>query len=194
MRNIYQNAEDVLVWLDAWDNDKTKEAMAISLIQDILDGKTFKERSRAGRANRQLSYDRVQKMVNNESLLEKWCALAELYSHAWFDRLWVEQEYTVALKSTAVLKHHTTSMFDVADAASTVKVFSLMGGQITNSKNEEPVKRTFHLSTKIMFRQMKRLSYDRQTQETELSTVDVLESCRRLLCFDPRDRIFAPIG
>jgi hypothetical protein len=91
MTDIYSFAEEVYVWLgrsaherDA--NDQTEEEMAITLIKDLAKSREIFD-----------DPDEFIKVSTEGDTVDiRWKALAKIFQHNWFERLWVQQEIVVA--------------------------------------------------------------------------------------------------
>ncbi len=97
MRDIYAFADEVVVWLghcksEQGPDDEKRERIGFRLLEDLSICK--------------------DKITDYSSLLEfalrgsdpisRWRLLGEIYAHAWFDRLWVHQEITLASKASVL--------------------------------------------------------------------------------------------
>lgn len=90
MREIYSQAEEVFVWLGKPDcereqNDEDQEVMAITLIKDLTRSPELFD-----------SPEAFAKAAGEGDAAKRWRALANVFQHPWFHRLWVHQEIIVA--------------------------------------------------------------------------------------------------
>jgi hypothetical protein len=100
MREIYSAAEEVIVWLgkskaDWKTGDEMDEDLAFGLIKDL---------SRFGQViediNPFIDVSRGTNEADEEFPRKRWQALAKLFYHPWFQRLWTYQEVVVSSKAT----------------------------------------------------------------------------------------------
>ncbi|KAJ8130179.1 hypothetical protein O1611_g3454 [Lasiodiplodia mahajangana] len=99
MVKIYQNAENVCVWLGESDNDGRSD-QAMVFIKSIMDFAVLDR----------YAHDHKQAM--------KWFSLAELMRDRWFSRRWVVQEISLAREATVYCGNKTVQWPDFADAVS----------------------------------------------------------------------------
>ena len=201
MREIYSMAEEVIIWLgksiaDWKPSDEMDVNLAFGLIKDL---------SRFGHVIEDLSsFIDVSRSTNGAEEKfprKRWQALANLFYHPWFQRLWTYQEVVVSSRATVLGLFRSIGWHELGIAAETIHRYSdkdiewVLEVSYSHSIQELPSWITYCEGAMVMPRFLAERLYD--TQKKKLSTmsiVDILQTTRRYLCVDPRDRIFAIYG
>jgi hypothetical protein len=201
MREIYSMAEEVIIWLgksksDWKPSDDMDEDLAFELIKQL---------SRFGQVIEDLnSFIDVSRSTNEaeeEFQRKRWQALANLFYHPWFQRLWTYQEVVVSSRATVLGLFRSIKWREFGIAAETIQRHADKDIEWALEISRYPSIQglsswvTYCEGAMVMPRLLAGRLYD--TQKKRLSTmsiVDILQTTRRYLCVDPRDRIFAIHG
>ena len=173
MRDIYSGASSVAVWLG---NEATDSAKGFELIRRL-----------AALANAAETIETPPRAIVAEDLEDlglppamslDWQAVDALYWRAWFWRVWIVQEITLAKSATVFCGPHFISWTTMAEAAKYMQaslIFSVLG--------ISPYKMT----------RLNRSAYSYQTG-TEYTLHRLLLESRLSLATDPRDHVYALLG
>jgi len=118
MCQIYRLAEEVITWLgrsvtDRKPSDEDEEELAFGLIRDLTDPGVFEKFETF-----------LEVAQSGDNAKSRWEALAKIFSHPWFDRLWVHQEIVVSSEAIALGQYLSIPWLDLGIAAATIEVHS----------------------------------------------------------------------
>jgi Heterokaryon incompatibility protein (HET) len=208
MRDIYAFADEVIVWLghckaEQSPDDEKRERIGFGLMEDLS-----------------ICEDNI---TDFPSLLEfalrapdpisRWQSVREIYAHTWFDRLWVHQEITLALRASVLGQHYSTSwvklsrvvlvIHDYLDTPALLlnkdPILDLWKPIVMGIVQRDLVLRCLHYSFRhqgetILNRAKSLLKNLEESLDLELSLFDLLKATRRFKCYNPLDRVFANLG
>jgi len=206
MRDIYAFADEVIIWLghsksEQYPSDEAREHIGFGLIEDL----STCEDSIKGFPSF------VEFALRGDNPISRWHYLREIYSHSWFDRLWVHQEITVAAKASVLGQHYSTSWDKLARTVlvlfERIDTRSLLLGNdptvaswtsvVMGIVQRDLVLRCLHRS----FVQQATAILDRAEplmnnlkDDLELSLFHLLKAARSYKCHNPLDRVFAILG
>jgi Heterokaryon incompatibility protein (HET) len=208
MRDIYAFADEVIVWLghsksEQCPSDEARERIAFGQIEDlsscedsIKDFPSF-----------------VEFALRGDNPISRWQCVREIYTHSWFDRLWVHQEITVAEKASVLGQHYSTSwdklartvliLYERIDTRSLLlekdPTVASWTSIVMGIVQRDLVLRCLHRS----FRQQATTILDcakpvmdnlKDGLDLELSLFHILKATRSYKCHNPLDRVFAILG
>jgi hypothetical protein len=196
MTDIYRLAEEVYVWLgrsrrerDA--NDEPEEVMAITLIKDLA-----KSREIFDDPN-----EFIKVCTGGDEVDIRWKALAKLFQHKWFERLWVQQEIVVAKRvkvlgltycipweylavAALAIEHHVKIWDNVSDSPENL---------IWNRGLKVRIGEVGHMN--VIRRCWPQWFYDREARQVRgVSLLQLLQNTRHYKCLNPLDKCFAIFG
>lgn len=196
MTDIYSFAEEVYVWLghsgrekDA--NDEPEEVKAITLIKDLAKSREI--------------FDDSEKFIKvcagGDAADSRWTALAKLFQHQWFERLWVQQEIVVAKRvkvlgltycipweylavAALAIEHHVKIWDNVSDSPENLTWSNGLKTRIGEVGHMNVIRRCWP-----------QWFYDRERRRLkEISLLQLLQHTRQYKCINPLDKCFAIFG
>lgn len=197
MRDIYSQAEEVFVWLGRPEcrrepGDEAEEIKAITLVKDLAqspeifhkDPKAFVEAATGGDAP------------------GRWKALANIFQHQWFHRLWVHQEIIVAKRARVLGLSYCIAWEIITVAALAIEhhvrhwdlyAHDLDDNEAWNSSLKTLVGGAGH--TNVLLRCFPQWFYDRENRIISgVSLLELLQNTRHYQCSNPLDKCFAIFG
>lgn len=108
MEDIYRHASEVIIWMGRPSINRRTEEHAIALIHQLQGSENSKSSSTT-------VFD-----WREDLNLEYWQAIKEVLAHPWFERLWVQREYTCARQTTALFQYHRIAFENIGWAATTI--------------------------------------------------------------------------
>ena len=192
MRHIYSFAKEVIVWLghseaEQSPDDEMTEDLAIdlllALVQSSLDeGEKFDLNT----------FVQSEEGIGNSELA--WEAVARVFSHSWFERLWVYQEILVSSRATIHFQHRYIDYVIMESAITTLcwiedyNIAVLLGSfPTTYPKLKLGLDSISHVA------RARRAFELREAKKISMLLVHLLITLK-LKCFDPHDRIYALLG
>jgi hypothetical protein len=115
---------------------------------------------------------------------ERWQALANLFYHPWFRRLWTYQEVVVSSRATVLGLFGSIGWHELGMAAETIHIYSdkdielVLEVSHSQSIQELPSWVTYCEGAMIMPRFLAERLYD--TQKKRLSTMSIVDICKQL--------------
>lgn len=198
MRDIYSMAEEVTVWLGRSEaerrpEDKSNEDLAFALMKDL-------ERGLEGFVDFDKANKLFRGLMRGENPHRRWVALEELFSHPWFERLWVYQELLVSSTATALCQYRSEP-FTLIQYMGLALQELLRGGGLPESvpffydENRAIRQRLVAGCQRVMVRATQQRQYNSAEKSlARISLSDLLEVNRMYRCTDPRDHVFAILG
>lgn len=175
MKEIYQRAAEVVVWLG---EDKRNSADGVSLLPRIhaaaVDGKLFQ------------GPDSLPMRLDQEGLpgfdSPMWASLAELYRRSWFTRIWVVQELAVAKPATVLCGGRLLPWVFFAPAAVCLQAAARL--DYWDVRLRFDFNRFGYMNT----------CHAQFENGTPSNLIDLLSATRSHFSMDPRDKIFGVLG
>jgi hypothetical protein len=196
MTDIYSFAEEVYVWLgrsgrerDA--NDEPEEVTAITLIKDLAKSrKIFDD-----------SDEFIKVCTGGDGVDSRWKALAKLFQHKWFERLWVQQEIVVAKRVKVLGLTYCIPWDYLAVAALAIEHHVKTWDNVSHS----PENLTWNSGLKMRIGEVGHMNvirrcwpqwfYDREARQVRgVSLLQLLQNTRHYKCINPLDKCFAIFG
>ena len=175
MREVYQKASEVVVWLGA---DKKDSAVGASMLPNIhaaaLQGKLFQ-----GPGSLEM---RLEQAGLPGFDAPAWISLAEFYRRSWFMRIWVVQELALANTATVRCGGRYISWACFAPAAGCLRVAA--------EKRYWDARYRFD-SNRFAYMDVCHTQFEKGTP---IRLLDVLSATRGHFSTDPRDKVFAVLG
>ncbi|KAF2733741.1 HET-domain-containing protein [Polyplosphaeria fusca] len=200
MKDIYENAQEVIAWLGPEAGGGTDALAGISEIHSQFEKLVDKFGTHEAAFSHMLENNDwwAERADNPYVRLKTWVNINRLLtSRTWFHRVWIMQEGTTPIKTTFHLCHCKTS------ADSVYEVFRLLQrvplGQFPRSFLNEPshFQQIDALTTFAQERAQRRVDLGRKGKSTKGSDpllVDTLATLRGHRASDPHDKIYAALG
>ncbi|KAF2435578.1 hypothetical protein EJ08DRAFT_604586 [Tothia fuscella] len=177
MRQIYRNAQNVIVWLGQDEENQASEAA--SFICTLTETLT---RTPSGHMRNIKDMDNLWEMTSHTVPIEEdapWLAVGWYFSRPWFQRLWVFQEVNSNTNVDVICGHTCLSWDAVGLAATYMKRWPILRDKIAQMEG------CFWYNAYIM--------RSRHHQAT-MSAASMLSQGQNFVTTDSRDRIFALLG
>ncbi|KAG4437810.1 hypothetical protein IFR05_006697 [Cadophora sp. M221] len=176
MGSLYSNASRVIVWLGGSSQDSL---LALQTLRDIREDIEFYERD----GNRSfLTRGKAKELERSSSGWRadvlNWIAIRNLLNRPWFGRLWIFQEIGHAVKAVVVV-----GKAELPWEVFRVAVFWI----ITMTEGKAPLSDVFDAA---YLRQIESLLQENPGRALER----LLDSTKKAICYDPRDRIYAVLS
>ena len=216
MTQIYEQASEILVWLGKPENEANNR-LAFTMMKDFQEryldmtvkGRSYppllpsKPRTVGSNAadfclNLRPANDKNIFDVPGSRTYKAWLGIISLWKSPWWTRTWVLQE------STIPEKHTTTIVKGVVVLPHSSKVRFLCGDQEAGwpEVNSTTLVATTILKTPGIDSQFlvgaqksvdKLINFRQRIQHVQLSFLEILQMFRETQCFDPRDKVYAPL-
>ena len=180
MRYIYRRAKNVTIWLG---DEADDSRLAFRFVREMIPLLVFLQKSKNEQQIRREKFPPLN--------AKEWLAVSALLSRPWFGRMWVLQEYTLALSATVVCGK---DMMSWEELSSFIQLMAAERG------------RWFHLfkanqlegvSANFLRERLKYLLGIKQVFQARDSRVMLMENLmysRWFQATDPRDKIYAVLG
>ncbi|KAI6081210.1 hypothetical protein F4821DRAFT_33309 [Hypoxylon rubiginosum] len=179
MSQIYRRADKVLVWLgpEEDNSDLALSALASIATHVVADSKYISVSPKPGK-DPNYSYSNHPLPFSHH----QWQAIVKLLARAWFKRLWIWQEITLANSSALVVCG--SQEISWSDFSSAIICIGTKNFLLVEAIGPDPLPFYENLLHTTCLIQAKR----------RLGIIDLLATTRRCLCIDPRDRVYATLG
>ncbi len=218
MTQIYEQAASIMVWLGKPENEANNR-LAFSMMEDFE--KRYRHVAKKGRPYRPwwlphkprtsgqdvadflltISPAKDKKVfdVPDSRTHNAWLGIIALWKSTWWTRTWVFQESTIPERYTTVwvagicvLPHSSKVRFLCGDQETGWSELGATSLIATNILSTPGIDSSFLVSTqKAMDRLIKFRS--QRVQHVLRSFLDILQMFRCTECFDPRDKVYAPL-
>jgi hypothetical protein len=183
MRKIYQQAEDVIVWLGPeLDGSKGAYYLIPQLAEVAFTDLPVEKPSTAKTLPLLLKRLGLPDMES-----PNWASLNSLYRRQWFRRIWVFQEVAVARHVTVVCGHEKMSWDVFARATHRYIASALRGSGLLHGPGMCELRGGWNAFQMNTWRQRIQDSHDAPLKE-------LLPFARQFNCTDSRDRVYALLG
>ena len=218
MTQIYEQATKIFVWLGKPENEANNR-LAFSMMKDfqkryldmILKGRPYRpwwwpHKPRTGGLdaadfclNLRPAYDKRVFDVPGSQTYKAWLGIISLWNSPWWTRTWVFQESTIPEKHTLVfvrgvlvLPNSSKVRFLCGDQETGWPEITTTNSVATTILTTRGIDSKFLIGAQISVDKLVEFRSHR-VQHLLTSFLDILQMFRDTQCFDPRDKVYAPL-